>query len=233
MASTFILTGQASTLSANLPSPIILDPHKKYSIALLSFDSYNSIPNITEKNNKFRMLLNGEFKLFTIPAGAYEIKCLEEEVQRCIEPTFSFRLKLRRNVSKVEITSSAKMILGHSDDFGSVLGIHKPTEILPDTVYLPDGIVNINSVISVEITCNLVRNSYRNGERVHTIHGFAPDVPHGYKIIERPANTVYYPINTHWIQNITCSVVDQQGNILSFQGETIVIRLHLREENGD
>ena len=50
----FILTGNSSNFITKFNS-IILDPTKQYEAALLSLDTYNSIPNIIEgKNNEFK-----------------------------------------------------------------------------------------------------------------------------------------------------------------------------------
>ena len=49
----FILSGNTSDFTT-CHNSVILDSNKKYEIALLSLDTYNSIPNITaEKNNIF------------------------------------------------------------------------------------------------------------------------------------------------------------------------------------
>ena len=54
--SSFTITHTAteSDFKFNLLPPIRLDPNKKYEAALLSISLYNSIPNITEENNKFK-----------------------------------------------------------------------------------------------------------------------------------------------------------------------------------
>jgi hypothetical protein len=67
-----------------------------------------------------------------------------------------------------------------------------------------------------------------NNKPVHTIHEFSPDVLPGYKINEVPKNIIYLPLNTNSISSVTLELVDQDGNLIDFRGETITIRLHLR-----
>lgn len=231
MSSTFTLTGHTSSLSVEFETPIFLDPLKKYAIGLLSFDSYHTIPNIDAGNNKFRVLEDGKPSLvLEIPNGGYDIKSLTSEIQRLIRP-HSFQITVHENTSKIDVLSSVKIGLGYPDDFGRLLGIRKPTEILPDVRYTPIDRVNIRPHSNLEITCNLVKNSYRNADEVHSIHSFAPLVPYGYKIVEKPMIPVYYPIGCRHIQFITCSVVDHDDKLVSFQGEKITIQLHLKEFN--
>ena len=53
-ATSFILTGNTSDFTTTF-NAINLDENKQYEAALLSLDTYNSIPNITEgKNNTFK-----------------------------------------------------------------------------------------------------------------------------------------------------------------------------------
>jgi hypothetical protein len=47
------MSGNTCDFITSYPQPIILDQGKKYEAAFLSLETYNSIPNITDKNNKF------------------------------------------------------------------------------------------------------------------------------------------------------------------------------------
>ena len=51
----FILSGNTSDF-VTCHDSVILDPNKNYEVALLSLDTYNSIPNISvNKNNVFHI----------------------------------------------------------------------------------------------------------------------------------------------------------------------------------
>lgn len=95
MSRTFTLKGNTSSLSAEFYPPIELDSRYDYSIALIGFHTYNSIPNIEEGNNN--RFVYGFFGLNTdsnviakrtslrqeilIPEGAYEIGDIEQYIQ--------------------------------------------------------------------------------------------------------------------------------------------------------
>ena len=51
----------------------------------------------------------------------------------------------------------------------------------------------------------------------------------GYKINEVPSDVIYLPINTRIINNISVNIIDQDGKLINFRGETITIRLHLKK----
>src|SRR6266536_1916042 len=80
---TLILTGNTTDFTTNLSPQIRLDPSKKYEAALLSINLYNTIPNITDKNNRFEYSPdNGStWKGFHLNIGAYEVSGINDEIQ--------------------------------------------------------------------------------------------------------------------------------------------------------
>lgn len=88
--------------------------------------------------------------------------------------------------------------------------------------------VNILTVNSIRIECNITTNAFINNKRVHTIHEFFPNVAPGYKIIEIPNSIIYLPVTIQSIASLTLKIVDQNGDLVNFRGEKILIRLHLR-----
>lgn len=63
---TLTLTGETSSLSSYFYPEIELDGESGYSCCLLDFFSYNSIPNINEKNNKFYYVVSKNSKNFPV-----------------------------------------------------------------------------------------------------------------------------------------------------------------------
>ena len=53
---TLTSTRKASDLSNSIYPPINLDHNKHHEIALVGLTMYNSIPNITNKNNHFKII---------------------------------------------------------------------------------------------------------------------------------------------------------------------------------
>ena len=79
---TITLSGNTCDFSTTFPQPIILDQNKEYESAFLSLETYNSIPNITDKNNKFVYSVdNGvNWKTKVLEKDAYEIAQINAEI---------------------------------------------------------------------------------------------------------------------------------------------------------
>lgn len=52
MSATFTFTGHSSILTSNFYPELAFDPEQSYTCGLLEFTTYNSIPNVTTKNNR-------------------------------------------------------------------------------------------------------------------------------------------------------------------------------------
>ena len=74
--------------------------------------------------------------------------------------------------------------------------------------------------------CDITTGAYVNDKKVRTIHEFFPAVPPGYKIIEIPSKVIYQPVSVSSIHHIQLRIVDENENLIDFQGETITVRLH-------
>src|SRR6476469_243384 len=79
-------TDTKSDFTFNLSPPIHLREDIQYEAALLSINLYNSIPNITDENNKFKYSADNEktWKIITLNHGSYEIQAINDEIQRAM-----------------------------------------------------------------------------------------------------------------------------------------------------
>lgn len=246
MSLTFTFSGRQSELSQDIYPPIELDPDKTHVIGLIDFQTYNSIPNIEDENNKFYIGNN----TVVIPSGQYEITDLEKYIKKTL------RIKQDPNNSDFEYASSDEEIeTKPREDYFSLVGNPNtlkcniesslPINFLPrdsirdilgfESVYLKENefhessnLIQIIKINVLQIECNIVTGSYKNGKTVHTLHEFSPRVPAGYKIIEVPTTIIYLPVNTRLITNITIRIVDQDGRLINFKEEEITLRLHLK-----
>jgi hypothetical protein len=76
--------------------------------------------------------------------------------------------------------------------------------------------------------------SYVNGSQSPTLYSFYPNVSPGYKIVERPnPSLIYYPLSRHDISRMRVWLTDQNNNLIDLRGETITIRIHVREIKPD
>ena len=227
MSYTVTLSGDSAILKSNFHPPIYLDPTKTYVVGLTNFETFNAIPNIEYHNNKFYFGKDGEF--ITIPPGSYEIddinKYLQGEFQK---KNILFHLYANNNTLKSVIKSTTDIIFKEGT-IGDILGFNNKIikgDGYPNESDRPAEIIKVNSLC---IDCSIAEGSYLNGQPVHIIHQFFPNVPPGYKIIESPQNIIYFPVTTQIIDKITIKLFDQNLNLVDFRKETVTVRLHVKE----
>lgn len=230
---TFILTGNSSILSADYCPPIDLrdDFDHEYVMGLINFETFNAIPNIDKKNNKFYI---GNHEI-TIPIGAYEINNIEKFLKNEIDILnktvggFNCILELRANPNTLQchLKSNQDIDFTKPNTIANLLGFENEL-LTANKLHVSKKPVNILKVNAIKIDCNITTGSYSNNQLGHTIHEFFPDSPPGFKIIERSQNAIYLPINTHVIDNITLKILDQDGDLINLREETVTIRRHLK-----
>jgi len=233
---TVSISSASSTLRSTLFPPLQLKENKQWEIALLDFTTYNSIPNIIEGvNNSFYYVKNKDSQgtlqpreVFKFQTGSYEISDINEELQRNLGKD-AIELKANNNNLRSEIKCKYYIDFAQPGSIGPLLGFPLNSAILePNVVHTSVTTVNIIKVNTINITCNIVQGAYKDGSNQHILHTFYPTVPPGFKIVEKPHNLIYLPLNTTRVSDIVLNVLDQDGDIVDFRGEVITIRLHIR-----
>lgn len=223
MAMTLTLSGRTSQLSAEYFPPLDLD--KVYVCGMIDFQTYNSIPNVDERNNVFHI---GEHAI-EIPEGSYEIENIADYITDkllSLNSTISCTIEANFNTMLTTIKSSEQIFFNKERTIGKLLGFSN-TVLSASELHTSDLPVDINKVNVIRIECNIITGSYLNNTPVHTIHEFSPETGSGYKIIEVPKNVIYLPVNVKRISSLTLKLVDQDGDLINFRGERITVRLHL------
>lgn len=234
---TFILSGNSSDF-VTCHNSVILDQNKSYEAALLSLDTYNSIPNISvEKNNIFSYSTdNGAtWKIIAFNTGAYELAAINDEIKRQLivngdsDDAISIIVNVSRLTSIVNIENPAyKIDFGVENSIGTVLGFG--AVIIGYGYNESPNIVDIMQVNSILVNIDIIMGSYVNGSPSPTMYSFYPNVDPGYKIVERPnPSLIYYPLSRHDISRMRVWLTDQHGNLVDLRGETITIRIYIRE----
>ena len=221
---TLTLSDQSSVLEAQYFPPLELNADKYYVLGLVEFLTFNSIPNVDENNNKFYV---GD-KVILLPTGSYEIEDIDKYLQEKLAHIgITFNLKPNNNTLCSVIKCSKEIDFTPKDSIGQLLGFAK-RKLKANTEHTSDLPVKILKINSLRVECNITVGAYINGQRVHTIHQFFPAVPPGYKIIEVPSHVIYLPVAVKSIDSIQLRVVDQDGELVNFRGETVTVRLHIK-----
>lgn len=237
------LSGNTATLSAEYFPPILLDG--AHELALLSFQSWNSISNVTLMNNCFYYFDGVTEKVIKIPEGAYEISDIEKFLQQALK---SDHLKHPLNQNqKIDLGDEAIILTGHNTTFqselicrfavdfskpnniGQILGFAESQKAKPFEKCFSQDIIRILTVETIEISCSLISNSFINSNKSQILHQVSILVPPGFRINDCPRNLIYLPVSTNEISSITLTLHDQNGRLIDFRKEHINIRLHLRK----
>lgn len=238
MSMILTLKGHTSNLSINFTPALYLDPNFDYGLALLSFHSYNSIPNI-EIDQKFYLYENNDPTkdlVIEFPEGAYEIEDIEKYIRRALKldrnPNADkiFSLKPNNNTLKCEIFSEKYAVdFRPVDSIGRTLGFSKKL-LLQNDLHKSDLPVNIIKVRTVHLDSNITVGAFYNDRPSHTIYEFPITVDPGFAIDETPTHLIYLPIvNRRQINNITVNILDQNFEPVNFRGEEIIVRLEIRK----
>ena len=232
------MSSVAVTVTGTDPTALVCDffpplelTDGEWYVGLLDFTTYNSIPNIVEgKNNVFPLQKGREWIHVELPTGAYEIEDIEMYLKKVfLTHTASIVLQPNNNTLKCELKSNVNIDFSQSDhSIGPLLGFTEKRLLQKHILHTSDAPVNIIKVNTIRIRCNIVQGSYKNGEDDHTLHSFYPTVEPGFKIVEKPTNVIYLPVNVERVDTIVLSIVDQDGDPVDFRGETITARLHLK-----
>lgn len=245
---TLTLNGQQSHLRAQYFPPIDISDGE-YVCGLIDFQTFNTIPNVDERNNKFHFEYvkqepkktnldppNNWFvtkKVIEIPTGTYELDQIAEFLKKRMEfLNLELDLVANKNTNKCELYSSATIDFSAPNSIGSLLGF-QPKRYDDKTMHVSESIAQIFHVNIIRVECNIIRGSYINDKPAHTIHEFSLKVPPGYKIIEVPKNVIYFPVTVKSISSVNIVCVDQEHRPINFQGETVTVRLHIKKQNNN
>jgi hypothetical protein len=231
---------RTSELSQDFYPSIILKPDCNYVVGLYSLSTYNSLTNIKEGVNdvigfkiqktdpKTKEQSSSEFEV-SLPAGSYEIAQIEENIKQAIHDYFKFSLSVEPKTMRVQMECDQTVVFSGNNSIRDILGFE-------NNVYLPgyhisERVPQITALNTINVECNIVAGdgSFRNGKKSHTLYSFYPDVPTGYKLLERPTNILFLPVSTKEISNVTLRLTDQYGHLVNFNNEEITIHLILRQ----
>jgi hypothetical protein len=224
---TLTLSGESSVLESYYFPPIDLSPQKKYVLGLIELLTFNAIPNIDTNCNK---VVIGE-QIIVLPTGSYEITDINSYIKTQLESKdISFSLTANNNTLQSIVTSSHSVDFRPQDSIAKLLGFSHSL-LDPEKTHTSSVPVRILKFNVLRVECNITGGAYINNKKVHTIHEFFPAVPPGFKIIEIPSKVIYQPIVVKSINYIRLKIVDENGDLVNFRGETITIRLHIKAIN--
>ena len=216
---------------------------KQFKIAITFLTGYNGIFNIRNENNKFyfkKTITNEDgFITITIPPGAYEIKSLNNEIKRIIideghytESNYQFTIKPNFSTlgSIIEISPQGPIFSFMFDDsIRDLLGFNART--LYEEYTLSNNPVDILSFDNIFIETDIAKGMIFKGKPTGIIMNFTMDVDPAYKYIEKFHGGVqwYMMESKDIISSICFELKNENGNLVSFNGQSLTFRLSIKE----
>src|SRR6476619_3015060 len=169
-SSTFILSGNTTDFTTSISPPIQFYQNKQYEASLLSIDTYNSIPNITDDNNKF-VYSNDKgitWQILTLSKGSYELQAINDEIQRqmIINDDYDgvkneYYINISANVSElksiINIANTSYLVdFRIENSIGPTLGFPSTSSHIGYGYNKSEEIVNITKVNSVLINVDII-----------------------------------------------------------------------------
>lgn len=139
------------------------------------------------------------------------------------------------------MTSSLTVVFSGTS---SILQAHFLPEIILDDDYscallgliiITNGENDLKKIVDLGvllIDCDIISESYINGERKHTIHQFATSASDvkGLTFVEIPKHLNYFPVKTKNFRSIQVSIVDQNGKQVDTNGANIICRINIKRD---
>ena len=238
------ISGSNSRLHIRYDPPMeFLSSDAGYEMALYRLETWYSFPNIDSSNNSIRISIDSgkNWLDLEIPVGCYGIDGINEALQRLLLP--------HKSVNDGKINKPYVVLSGNRNTLKSVLEIMKESTIIDfDTKnsirsvlgfeakkykggkrYESENTVNILSVNSILVNCDVISSSRVNGKLAPVVYNFFPNVSPGEKIVSQPKNIIYVPLTMSIISSMTVWITDQESNLLDLRGEQLTLTFHIRK----
>ena len=99
------------------------------------------------------------------------------------------------------------------NSLASVLGFKRDI-VYGDGRHESERLVNIMSVNSILVHCNIIHSSYMRGQKAPVVYNFFPNAAAGQNILEAPHNLIYLPVTVYVISTLSVWWTDQDGEHL-------------------
>ncbi|ESP04701.1 hypothetical protein LOTGIDRAFT_170537 [Lottia gigantea] len=193
--------------------------------------------NINENNNQMKISTDNEatFKTISLLPGSYEYVAINEYLSEYAESAngknnIEFEGNLNLNKIKLILRNKSQVDFNVENSLNTLLGFDK--QIYTQSTLAPHKANIENDIDVINIRCNLINGGFFNKHKRQIIYSIPTfTVPIGYRIIEKPFQTTYLPLNSFMIKNINLEIKDGKNRFIDFGNEEIVIQLHLKQKN--
>ena len=199
-------------------------------LGLIRLSVYNSVFNMTERNNQFIFSNPQSFhqidasKIFIIPPGSYELTDMADIIKQ--ETNNNVIIQVDKNTMKCKMEVKHGVInFDVENSVASLLGFDK--QIYSRGKYTTNKIIDLMGFNTINIHCNIISGAKDNGEDTDILYTFNLTEPPGYLINIIPTNILYQNVTKDRIEYIEFHIKDEYGRPIDFNGDVLSFTLHL------
>ena len=213
---TLVVSDNSGNIQTTFSPPLNLQANRDYELAMVNLETYYLFANIRKGNNSFKWSFD-EGKTWTllhILTGCYELKVINAEITRirgnsditilpnvntlqCILTVIGVKCKVQVSF---DVPNSLASVLGFKKDIVYGVGRHSSEKL-----------VNIMSVNSILVHCNIIHSSYMRGQQAPVVYSFFPNAAPGQNILEAPRNVIYLPVTVDVISTLSVWLTDRRA----------------------
>ena len=226
---TLVVSDSSVSIQTTFNSPLYLQANRNYGLAMVNLETYYSFANIREgDNNFFKWSVDGgkTWTILHVPTGCYELSAEILRIRGNSDITILPNVNTLQCILTV-VGANCKVSFDVPNSLASVLGFKRI--IYGVGRHVNENLVNIMSVNSILVHCNIIHSSYMRGTQAPAAYNFFPNAAPGQKILEAPNNLIYLPVTVDVISTLSLWLTDQHGNLLDLRGEELTICFHLHE----
>ena len=227
---TLVLSENSANIQTTFNPPLYLQANRNYELAMVNLEKYYSFANIREVNNSFKWVLMmarlGQFSTCL----RYELKTINAEIIR-IRGNSDITILPNVNMLQCILTvggAKCEVSFDVPNSLASVLSF-KQSIVYGVGRHACETLVNIVTVNSILVHCNIIHSSYMCGTQAPVAYNFFPNASPGQRILEAPHSLIYLPVTVDVISTLPVWLTDQHEELLDLCGEEVTIRFHLRE----
>ena len=199
-------------------------------LGLHNLSVYNSVYNITDKNNTMMIELESEKErvrntqfIFVNP-GAYEFSDLKKIILNLSDGKVS--IDADHNTLRAVMKNKVNVDFGVKDSIAGIFGFEE--EVYETGEHKSENTIQISPFETVNLHCNCIEGYLQNGKPTDILYTFRLNVPVGYKINETPQHVMYKKVLDERIDYMDFCVKDENGNEIDFNGEKLCFTLELK-----
>ena len=216
-----------------LKEPLIFND--KFRLGIINFNTYYSIANINNSNNKFRYYNGMDWVDDELRHGLYNIDDINTKLNNIVNEKENLEdgsenIKISIDdvflSSEITLNNNYRLDLSIDNGLNNVLGFNK--QILVNTNNYSENKVNITNVTRAYLCVDIVDGMKLNNRDSYAVLSIPLNVYPGEMLSISPSKVIYYDIKSIKVERMRFWLMDSYRNVLDNQQEQIQFSLHIK-----